>query len=282
MDNRTLKNGKMIPNIMFGSFQMTDQQEMNEIVSAAVENGVLGFDTSPSYRTEGMLATAVHNVMKTNPAIKREKFFIETKIDSWQMIAKKGEIRPFVTAKLKETKLQYWDCLLIHWPQPEYLVPTWKAMEKLYEEKLVRSIGVCNFSPRHFRTLQKGGAKIMPHICQSEIHPLNAEEELTAYCKEHGIILEAYSPLCRMIPQMRYNALINILAEKYHVSPAQIILRWHIEHGRVPIVKTSSVKRVKENTDIFSFSLSEEDCKAIHQLNEDFHIFLESRCCPGY
>ncbi len=281
MDNLILNNGKNIPNIMLGSFQMDDPKVMDEIVETAVANGVYGFDTSPSYKTEGMLSDSIKKVIKEGKAT-REDFFVDTKIDSWQMIEKKGQIRPFVEFALKKTGLEYWDMLLIHWPQPEFLTQTWLAMEKLYEEGLVKNIGVCNFSVRHFNELERAGAHIVPMVVQNEIHPLNTEPELVEYCKNNNIIIQAYSPLCRMIPKMKHNALINILAEKYNVSVAQIILRWHVEMGFVPIVKTSSSKRVIENTDVFSFSLSKEDRDAISSLDEHFKIFLESRCCPGY
>lgn len=312
--------------MMFGSFQMKKQEDMDEVVRAAAGRGVFGFDTSPSYQTEKMLAASVNSLIKScagrpesgsdsellkpdaclpepgsgrkkdnaggsypaadglNSAavLRREDFFLDTKIDSWQMIAKKGQIRPYVEASLKQCGMDYWDLLLIHWPQPEFFTKTWLAMEKLYEEGIVKNIGVCNFSVRHFKAIARAGAHYVPMVAQNEIHPLNTEEELTEYCRKNNIALQAYSPLCRMLPQIRYNALLNILAEKYEVSVAQIVLRWHIERGNIPVVKTGSAKRVQENTDIFSFALSEEDHAAISKLDQHFKVFLESRCCPGY
>ena len=281
MNEKTLSNGVTVPQMLFGSFQMKDQTEMNDVVHSAVENGVFGFDTSPSYHTEGMLAEAVRREIESGPHM-RESFFVQSKIDSWQMILQKGAVRKYVLACLEKTGLKYWDALLIHWPQPDYLVATWRELEQLYRENVVRSIGVCNFSLRHFRKLQEGGAEIVPQICQNEIHPLNTESELTAYCRDNDIVLQAYSPLCRMLPEIKEHPLLNELAEKNGVSVAQLILRWHIEHGRIPIVKTSSAKRAKENTDVFSFSLSPGDVQAIDSLDRRFKIFLESRCCPGY
>ncbi len=281
MESVILNNGCRMPKVMLGSFQMDDPAVMDDIVATAVKEGVFGFDTSPSYKTEGMLASSVLKQIKEGNA-KRSDFFIDTKIDSWQMIAKKGDIRPYVMAALDKTGLEYWDMLLIHWPQPENFAATYLTMEKLYEEGIVKNIGVCNFSVRHFEEIEKAGAHIVPMVAQNEIHPLNTEPELTEYCRKHNIVIQAYSPLCRMIYKMKNNALINILAEKYGKSPAQIILRWHVQQGFVPIVKTSSSKRVIENTDIFSFELSKEDQEAVSKLDEHFKIFLESRCCPGY
>ncbi|UWP58393.1 aldo/keto reductase [Ruminococcus gauvreauii] len=282
MNSITLNNGNQIPQMMFGSFQMNEQADMDAVVKTAVDNGVLGFDTSPSYRTEEMLSAAVRGLIAKREGLSRSDFFLDTKIDEWQMIAKKGEIRPFVEKCLEKTNLDYWDLILIHWPQPDYYTKTWLAMEKLYEEGIVKNIGVCNFSVRHFKGLERAGANVVPAVMQNEVHPLNTENEVLEYCEENHITVQAYSPLCRMIPEIRENELLNHLAEKYGVSLAQIILRWHIERGLVPVVKTSSEKRVKENTDIFSFALSEEDRDAITGLDSHFKIFLESRCCPGY
>lgn len=282
MQSITLNNGNTIPQIMFGSFQMKIQSDMNAVVETAVNNGVFGFDTSPSYKTEEMLSRSIHELTAKKEGLSRKEFFLGTKIDVWQMVAEKGEIRPYVEKSLEKTGIEYWDLLLIHWPQPEYYKKTWLAMEKLYEENIVKNIGVCNFSKRHFKGLERAGAHFVPMVMQNEIHPLNTEQELLAYCKEKHIIVQAYSPLCRMLPEVKNHELLNTLARKYHVSVAQIILRWHVERGLVPVVKTSSAKRVTENIDIFSFSLSEEDRNAITNLDRHFKIFLESRCCPGY
>ena len=282
MESITLNNGNRIPQIMFGSYQMKAQASMYAVVGAAVDNGVLGFDTSPSYHTEEMLSRSVHKLISEREELTRSDFFLDTKIDVWQMIAKKGEIRPYVEAILDKTGLDYWDLLLIHWPQPEFYAKTWLAMEKLYEEGIVKNIGVCNFSKRHFRGIEKAGAKIVPAVAQNEVHPLNTENELLEYCRKNHIIVQAYSPLCRMIDEIKGNELLKKLADKYRVSPAQIILRWHVQRGVVPVVKTSSEKRVIENTDVFDFSLSTEDRDAITNLDRHFKIFLESRCCPGY
>lgn len=282
MDSISLSNNKTIPQIMLGSFQMDNQEDMDAVVEAALSQGIYGFDTSPSYRTEEILAKAIHKYQEKHPELKREQLFLDSKIDSWQMIARNGDIRPFVEDILQKTGFEYWDLLLIHWPQPEHFVATYKCMEKLYEEGLVKAIGICNCQKRHFEKLKKEGCHVVPHVAQNEVHPINTENNLVEYCKEEGIILQAYSPLCRMIPNVKDNALLNILADRYGVSVAQIMLRWHTQRGLVPVVKTSSPKRVKENTDIFGFALSDEDMQAITSMDQHFKMFLESRCCPGF
>ncbi len=281
MDTVTLRNGNTMPQIMLGSFQMKSQDEMDGIVRAAVQEGAFGFDTSPSYKTEEPLANAIHSVMKEDSTIKREDFFLTSKIDSWQMIAKKGDIRSYVASILKKTCLEYWDLLLIHWPQPENFVDTWKCMETLYEEGIVKNIGICNCQVRQFRLLEQN-ANICPFVAQNEIHPMNIEQEVFEYCREHEIVLEAYSPIARMLPMVKNNALLNILAAKYNMSVAQLMLKWHVQRGLVPVVKTSNPKRVEENTNLGPVVLEDADMKAISGLDQHFKIFMESRCCPGF
>ena len=282
MDVVTLNNGNKMPGIILGTFQMKSQADMDNVVKAAVDNKAMGFDTSPSYKTEEMLANSVKKVMAENPLVKREDFFITSKIDSWQMIERRGDIRPFVESILKKTGLEYWDLLLIHWPQPEFFEKTWLSMEKLYEEKIIKNIGVCNCKERHFKRLEAAGANYVPMVAQNEIHPLNTENDVVGYCNEHNITVQAYSPLGRMIADVRNNAVLNILADKYKVSVPQLMIRWHIQRGLVPIVKTSSAKRVKDNINVYSFEITREDMELITSLDRHLKLFLESRCCPGF
>lgn len=281
MEAITLYNGRSMPAMMFGSFQMADDSQMYAVVEAAAEHGVLGFDTSPSYRTEVELSQAIRRCIEEHPQFSREDFFLESKIDAWQMIAKDGDIRPFVKATLKKIGQTYFDCLLIHWPQPDFFLPTWKSMEKVYEEGLVRSIGVCNCQLRHLKQLESG-ASLRPMVVQNEIHPFHTDDAVVEYCHRAGIAVQAYSPLFRMLPELTGNELLAQLAEKYARSPAQIVLRWHMERGIVPIVKTSKPGRVPENVAAADFTLDPADTARITALDRNFKIFLESRCCPGY
>ncbi len=281
MEQVQLRNGIALPKVMLGSYQLNDPQAMQDIVGEAAKYDCFAYDTSPSYHTEEDLAKAVHHYMEKN-SVGRDKFFLQTKIDSWQMIVKKGDIRPYVMNCLRRTGVEYWDLLLIHWPQPEYLVPTWLTMEKLYEEGLVKAIGVCNFKVRHFETLKAGGATVTPMVVQNEIHPFHTDDEVIAYCKENAITVQAYSPLCRMLDKVTENEALKRMAEKYNKSVVQLILKWHIQRGVIPIVKTGKTKRIQENLGLFDFQLTEDDVSIITSLNENFKIFLESRCCPGY
>lgn len=198
------------------------------------------------------------------------------------MIQKKGDIRPFVQAVLKKIDQPYLDLLLIHWPQPDYFAETWKYMEKVYEMGLVKGIGICNCKRRHLKQLESSSASIPPMVIQNELHPFNTEADDVAYFQSQGILVQAYSPLCRMLPKVLENPVLAALAQQHRVSVAQVVLAWHMSRGTIPIVKTSQTKRVMENIAAMNVRLSQPDIDSISALNENFKIFLESRCCPGY
>lgn len=277
-----MSNQLKMPQLLFGSFQMADDEKIYNIVTEAAEHGIKGFDTSPSYRTEVSVSTAINRYIKEHAHVSREDFFLQTKIDAWQMIQKEGDIRPFVKATLKKINQPYLDLLLIHWPQPDYFTQTWKYMEAVYEDGLAKSIGVCNCKKRHLTQLECNGANICPMVIQNELHPFNAAADEVAFFQSLGIIVQAYSPLCRMLPMVVENPCLSALANQYGVSIAQLILAWHKARNTVPIVKTSKPQRVMENIDAMKIPLSQEDMEKITSLNENFKIFLESRCCPGY
>lgn len=282
MNKVILSNGKEMPQMLFGSFQLDTQQALGEIVAASAENGAFGFDTSPSYNTEQPLSKAINDYVKKNSGVSREDFFITSKIDEWQMIQKKGDIRPFVAATLKKINQPYIDLLLIHWPQPEYFAATWKSFESVYESGMAKSIGICNARLRHIKTLENSGANICPMVVQNELHPFLVDEQLVSELQAKGIVVQAYSPLFRMEPMLSQNETLLRLAEKYNCSVAQVVLKWHLERKIVPIVKTSKPQRVKENLAAFNIPLEAEDVRLISSLDMNFKLFLESRCCPGY
>ncbi len=277
-----MSNGFGMPEMLFGSFQLDDPKALGEIVAASAQKGAFGFDTSPSYGTEQPLSQAINEYIAATEGVSREDFFITSKIDEWQMIKGKGNIRPYVAATLKKIKQPYIDLLLIHWPQPEFFVDTWKSFESVYESGMVRAIGICNARQRHIKRLENGGANICPMVVQNELHPFQTDEELVNYLQAKGIVVQAYSPLFRMEPKLSQNETLTALAEKYGCSVAQVVLRWHLQRGIVPIVKTSKPSRVAENLAATEFSLEEKDMALISALNENFKLFLESRCCPGY
>ena len=266
-----------MPKMVLGSFNISEQEIINNMVSTALAEGVNGFDTSPSYGSEEILGKALQNA-----GINRKKVFISDKIDIWQMYEGKGEIRKYVEKSLKDLKTDYLDLLLIHWPFRRYLLETWKSFESLYEQKFVRSIGLCNVNSRVYSEFMQSEINIEPHVIQVEISPLRTiNQDLELFFKT-DVVVEAYSPLCRMVPQLKDNTILQMLAKKYDKSIAQIILRWHLERGVVPVFTSSKPERIRENVDVFNFKLEQSDIKLITSLNADYKIFPESYGCPGY
>ena len=160
--------------------------------------------------------------------------------------------------------MEYLDLYLIHWPN-ELNAETWRALEYLYKCGKVKAIGVCNFKIGHLEELKKT-AQIMPMVNQIEIHPLSNKEGMLQYCQKNNIQLVAWSPIMR--GRVFSNELIIGLSEKYKKTIAQIILRWHVQRGVIPIPKSSNKERIKENLNIFDFEISNEDMKIINSLNE--------------
>lgn len=268
-----------IPSVILGTFRYLNLNELYPIICSAFDNGIIGFDTSPSYRTEPFLGGAINLVMRER-GIKRDGIFIQDKIDGWQMEDTKGYIDSFVDESLIKLRTDYIDVLFIHWPFPEYLEQTWQSFAKLKQQGKVLRIGLSNVRERHTRKLIENTG-IAPDVVQIERHPLRTCNADIKYFQSSGIKVEAYSPLCQMDERLLNSVVLKNLALKYNKNIGQIILRWHIDTGVVPVVMTKKTSRVKENAEIFDFQLNREEISAINSLNIDYKIFLESNCCPG-
>ena len=275
-----LVNGITIPPIMLGSFQINDAQIMREMVESALKSGCLGFDTSPSYGSEEILGKAIHDI-SNKLEVPREKLFISNKIDGWQMFECNGEVEGFVDCSLAKMKIEYFDLLLIHWPFEKYLLDTWRCFERMYKSGKVKSIGLCNVNIRILENLFSKGLEIKPHVIQNEISPLRTCLEEVQYYQNNGIVIEAYSPLCRMINPIKESTELKIIANKYDKTIAQVILRWNLERGVIPIFTSSKPERIMSNLDIFNFTLTDNDIETINRMNQNYKIFPESYGCPG-
>lgn len=193
----------------------------------------------------------------------RDELFITTKI--WNEDQGYERTLTAFEESRKRLGLDVVDLLLIHWPGKDKFVDTWRAFEKLYAEGLVRAIGVSNFQIHHLRKLAES-SEIVPMVNQVEFHPLLTQKELLAYCKKNGIQLEAWSPL--MHGNLDH-AVLQEIAGKYGKTPAQVVLRWDLQHGVVTIPKSVTPSRIAENADIFDFTLTDEDVARIDALNEN-------------
>ena len=261
--NITLNNGVEMPMLGLGVFQMTEGQEVESAVTSALELGYRSIDTAAGYRNE----SGVGRALKAS-GLKREEVFITTKLFNTDQ-GYDTTLKAF-DKSMNELGLDYLDLYLIHWPIPMHglYVDTWRAFEKLYEEKRIRAIGVSNFEPVHLEELFKN-SPIKPAVNQIEFHPYLTQKPLLAFCKENGIAVEAWSPLMQGGEVLGLD-LIQNLAKKYGKSPAQIVLRWDIEHGVITIPKSVHANRIKENMDIFDFALTADEVAQIDALNKDF------------
>lgn len=279
-DRKMVKNQKLVPQIILGSFQVKKNQIMKSVVETAIREKCFGFDTAPSYGNESLLAAALNDQIQSGN-ISRSELFVTTKIDGWQMCESDGNIERYILNALALMGFDYFDSVLVHWPFEKYLKNTWFSLEKLRDEKLIRHIGLCNVN---IRVLDKLVAclNILPEIIQNEIHPLRTCIEEVEYFQGKNIKIQAYSPIGRMIEPIKTSTVLAEIAQKHEKNIPQIILRWHIERGITPVFTSTKPTRIAENIDIFNFKLSVKDVNEINLLNKDYKIFPESFGCPGF
>lgn len=260
-----LMNGIEIPSIAFGTWKISDENICRKSVKYALECGYRHIDAARIYNNEIFVGKGISEFLKENPNIKREDLFITTKV--WNSDQGYEETLKAFEASLQRLNLDYIDLYLIHWPNTKNMATTfetWKALEKLYNDKKVRAIGVCNFEKHHLEELEQIST-VTPMVNQIEIHPYNQQLELRKYCESKNIIVESWSPL---IQGNVNDTLIVELAEKYKKSPAQIILKWHLQNWLLPLPKSITPSRIKENREL-DFVLTKEDMEKINSLNKN-------------
>ena len=254
-----LSNGVKIPSIGFGTYKSGDDEETAKIIKNALNLGYKMIDTASFYNNE----VGIGNGIKES-GIDRKDIFIVTKL--WNDDHGYDNTIEAFNKSLNNLQVDYIDLYLIHWPN-KLNAETWRAFEHLYETGKVKAIGVCNFKVEHLEELKKT-AKIMPMVNQVEIHPFSTKNNIINYCKDNNIKVVAWSPISR--GRVLSNELMIDLSQKYKKSIVQIVLRWHMQKGVIPIPKSSNENRIKENIDIFDFEISSEDMKAIDSLDEGY------------
>ena len=256
-DCTVLNNSVKMPWLGFGVAYI-DADKVKDSVLTAIKAGYRSIDTAKDYGNEEDVGNAVREC-----DIPRNELFITTKV--WN--ADQGYEQTLKAFEVSRQKLglDYIDLYLIHWPVKEKFKETWKALEKLYRDGFVRAIGVSNFNIHHLEELINSSS-INPMINQVELHPLLSQKKLRDFCKSNKIQIEAWSPL--MQGALNIPELVNI-GKKYGKTPAQVVLRWDIQNGIVTIPKSSTERRIIENSDIFDFELSSEDMNIINGLNEN-------------
>ena len=256
-----LINGVKIPSIGFGTYKSGDDEETAKIIKNALNLGYKMIDTASFYNNE----VGIGNGIKESD-IDRKDIFIVTKL--WNDDHGYDKTIEAFNKSLNNLQVDYIDLYLIHWPN-KLNAETWRAFEHLYETGKVKAIGVCNFKVEHLEELKKT-AKIMPMVNQVEIHPFSTKNNIINYCKDNNIKVVAWSPISR--GRVLSNELMIDLSQKYKKSIVQIVLRWHMQKGVIPIPKSSNENRIKENIDIFDFEISSEDMKAIDSLDEGYDM----------
>lgn len=249
--NITLNNGVTMPQLGFGVFKVPSA-DTAEITAQALEAGYRSIDTAKLYGNEDGVGRAI-----ATSGIPRDELFVTTKLWNTDQ-GYDSALRAFDTS-MKNLGLDYLDLYLIHWPAPsqDRYVETWKALERLYADGRVRAIGVSNFQLNHLRRLA-AESTVVPAVNQIELHPYLTQEALRAYHTDHGIATEAWSPLAKG-RELLTDPVVESLARKYDRTPAQIVLRWHIQRGTIAIPKSVTPSRIRENLDVFGFSLDESE-----------------------
>ncbi len=254
----TLNNGVTIPQLALGVTEMDDAQTQTA-VTCALEAGYRHFDTATYYKTEYGIGQAI-----SHSDIPRDEIFITTKL--WNDDMRQNRMEEAFQDSLKQLGTDYVDLYLLHWPVAECYVDAWKFLEQLYAQGRCRAIGICNFNPHHIDTLLEA-ATVVPAVHQFEIHPRMTQEATRAYNKTLGIASAACSPLGTPWGGLLQTPELITMAAQHNCTPAQLVIRWHLQCGTIVLPKSSKPHRIKENCDVFGFSLSQQDMDYLNSLN---------------
>ncbi|KQM81393.1 aldo/keto reductase [Agromyces sp. Leaf222] len=256
----TLNNGVRMPQLGFGVFQVPDD-ETAAAVTTALEVGYRSIDTAAVYGNEAGVGRAL-----AESGLARDELFVTTKV--WNSDQGYDETLRAFDASASKLGLEQLDLYLIHWPTPDrgrYL-DTWRALERLLADGRTRAIGVSNFEPEHLERLIAASG-VVPAVNQVELHPAMANRAVIAAGARHGIATEAWSPLAQ--GAVLGEASVVEIADRHGRTPAQVVLRWHLQQGRIVIPKSVTPGRIAENFDVFGFELTADELAAIDALDRD-------------
>ena len=262
-DTFTLNNGYKIPCIGFGTWQTPDGKTAVNSVIEAIKSGYKHIDTAAIYGNEKSIGKAIKE-----SGINRNELFITSKV--WNKDRGYKTTLAAFEKTINDLQIDYLDLYLIHWPASvnkfndwdNINLETWRAMTELYKAGKIKSIGVSNFMPHHLKSLME--TEVKPMIDQIEFHPGFMQEETFKYCNDNNILVEAWSPLGT--GKMLDNETLKIVASKYNKSVAQLCIRWCLQNNTLPLPKSVTASRIKENTEIFDFVISNEDMKTINAM----------------
>lgn len=260
----TLNNGIEMPRLGFGVFQVPDD-ETRAAVSTALEAGYRSIDTAAVYGNERGTGQAL-----ADSGIARDELFVTTKL--WNSEQGYDSTLAAFDASLEKLGLDHVDLYLIHWPTPakDTYLDTWRAFEEIYASGRARAIGVSNFLPEHLERVVAAGGTV-PAVNQVELHPALQQRDVQAANAAHGVVTEAWSPLAQGGALLSEEA-ITTIADRLGRTPAQVVLRWHLQQGRVVIPKSVTPSRIAENIALFDFELTGDDLAAIDGLERDGRV----------
>jgi diketogulonate reductase-like aldo/keto reductase len=261
-DTTLLHNGVKMPWFGLGVFKVEEGSEVVNSVKWAIEAGYKSIDTAAVYGNEEGVGQGIKE-----SRVPREELFITTKV--WNADQGYESTLKAFDESMKKLGLEYLDLYLVHWPVEGKYKDTWRALETLYKEGKVKAIGVSNFQIHHLEDVIKD-AEIVPMVNQVEYHPRLTQKELQAFCRQHSIQLEAWSPL--MQGKLLDDETLTEIAEKHGKSVAQVILRWDLQNEVVTIPKSVKEHRIHDNAAVFDFELSQEEMERIDGLNRDERV----------
>lgn len=260
MEQLKLNNGQMIPQLGLGVFKVQDADDLKAAVSEALKDGYRHFDTATIYHNEEWLGEAL-----AESDVKREELFITSKV--WNSNTTYDETIAAFHESLKKLQTDYLDLYLIHWPSEGYN-EKWRAMESLYNDGLIKAIGVSNFEKPHMEKLMTT-ATIKPAVDQVETHPYFQQKELNDYLKSMDIAHEAWGPLGQGKGNVLEDPVLTKVAEAHGKTVAQVILRWHLQRDIIVIPKSVHAERIAQNIDVFDFSLTDEEMSMIASIDKN-------------
>jgi diketogulonate reductase-like aldo/keto reductase len=271
MNSLDLSNGVKIPAIGFGTWEVNPEMAAQSVVDA-IESGYRLIDTAKIYTNEKEVGEGIRAA-----GIPREELFITTKL--WNDDQGYDSTRRAFDASLEALGLDYLDLYLIHWPATKRRNLSWRAMVDMYNEGLVKSIGVSNFTIRHLEELRED-SEDTPLVNQVEFHPYIYEQQkaLLNYCYDHKITIEAYSPLAR--GTRKNDKVVSGIAKSYDKTTAQVLLRWCIQHGTIPLPRSTQKAHIEENFNVFDFELSPEDMLALNVISDGKRVTWDPEEMP--